>query len=262
MPGFGVTAPSTLERILLVILLGLLTLAAWISLGLQGDSIHAIHHHLPGMMGAGFLHNFFLFVPGWAAMTIAMMLPTALPILRIFHNFASQRRDRALLLTLVVGGYLITWILFGILVFLIIYFAGNSVHRFLPRVMNLGTPVVVLVAGLFQFSSLKYRCLDKCRSPFSFVMQYWQGRKYQWLAFRLGIDHGLFCVGCCWALMMLMFVVGFESLTWMFVLAAIMAVEKNVSWGKKLSAPVGIALIGWSIVLISLQILHAALQTR
>jgi predicted metal-binding membrane protein len=86
--------------------------------------------------------------------------------------------------------------------------------------------------------------------PLSFVMERWRGRRQRWHAFVLGVHHGAFCVGCCWALMMLMFVVGTGSVGWMLVLGAIMAVEKNMPWGRKLSAPLGIALIAGSGVIV------------
>ncbi len=108
-----------------------------------------------------------------------------------------------------------------------------------------GTGLTLLLAGAFQFTPLKYRCLEKCRSPLSFVIEHWQGRRQRWQAFRLGIDHGLFCVGCCWALMLLMFTVAVGSLGWMLALAAIMALEKNVRWGRRLGPVVGLALVAW-----------------
>ena len=79
----------------------------------------------------------------------------------------------------------------------------------------------------------------------------WQGNHQRWQALRLGIDHGVFCVGCCWALMLLMFAVGAGSLLWMMILALLMAVEKNVRWGRRLSAPVGAALLAWGAMLLA-----------
>src|SRR5262249_13928240 len=109
---------------------------------------------------------------------------------------------------------------------------------------------LLFLAGLFQFTPLKYRCLDKCRSPLSFVISRWQGRQEQWQAFRLGLDHGIFCVGCCWALMLLMFITSVGSLLWMLVLAVLMGVEKNAPWGRRLSMPLGIALLGCAVALL------------
>jgi predicted metal-binding membrane protein len=112
---------------------------------------------------------------------------------------------------------------------------------------------IIAVAGAFQFSALKYRCLDKCRTPLSFVIEHWRGRSQAWHAFVLGAHHGLFCVGCCWALMLLMFAVGAGSLGWMLLLAAVMAVEKNLPWGRRLSTPLGVALLAWAALLVATQ---------
>ena len=87
------------------------------------------------------------------------------------------------------------------------------------------------LAGLFQFSALKQRCLEQCRTPLWFVTRFWGGQAQRRQAFLLGVHHGLFCVGCCWALMLLMFVVGMGSVGWMLLLGALMAAEKNLPLG-------------------------------
>jgi predicted metal-binding membrane protein len=139
----------------------------------------------------------------------------------------------------VVTGYLAVWSLFGGAV----YFAGAAVQALaldsLPAAQRFGVPALLALAGLFQFSSLKYRCLDKCRSPLSFVLGHWQGRRHQWQALRLGISNGIFCVGCCWALMLLMFAFGMHYLAGMLLLAVVMAMEKNMPWGRKAGKPLG-----------------------
>ena len=84
-----------------------------------------------------------------------------------------------------------------------------------------------MLAGLYQFTPLKYACLDKCRSPLSFITEHWRGSHERTQAFRLGVHHGLFCIGCCWSLMLLMFAVGVGNLGWMLVLGALMAIEKT-----------------------------------
>jgi len=108
-------------------------------------------------------------------------------------------------------------------------------------------PAVLAVAGAFQFSRLKYVCLDACRSPLAFIMSYWHGpRPYRE---ALAFAHGVYCVGCCWALMLLMFVVGTANLVWMLGLALLMAVEKNHAWGRRLAEPLGVVLLAAACVL-------------
>ncbi|HEY9029609.1 MAG TPA: DUF2182 domain-containing protein [Burkholderiaceae bacterium] len=181
----------------------------------------------------------------WVLMILAMMLPTTLPLVGAFERVVSARPDRGRMLALLLLGYGVAWGAFGLL--------AHGLHEALlaaaARVPGLAWhgawigAAVLALAGAFQFSSLKRRCLDKCRTPISFVTAHWRGRAPGRQAFRLGLHHGLFCVGCCWALMLLMFLLGMGSLGWMALLGALMAVEKNVTWGRRLSAPLGWALL-------------------
>jgi predicted metal-binding membrane protein len=247
-------APAAVERYAVVIVVGLLAFAAWIALWFSGSyGLHHLHHLSAATISTARFQLFF--VASWTVMTLAMMLPSSLPVLAILHVIARERSDRLLLVTLTVLGYLIVWISFGFLV-LNGYGSWQRLQAFSPWFaarVPAGAPLLLLLAGAFQFSSLKYKCLEKCRSPFSFVIGHWQGSRQRWQAFRLGIDQGIFCVGCCWALMLLMFVVGAGSLVWMLILALTMAIEKNVRWGRHLSAPVGAALLAWGVILLILQ---------
>lgn len=247
------SAPPAVERAILFSSIIILALAAWAALWFADDFANGVSHvHHLGHYAGGSWTLLLLFAGGWTVMIVAMMLPTTLPIISTFHTIAGTRGDRFSLVGLVVVGYIITWALFGVIIYLtylLLHLLVNSVPVLRDNSW-VAVPLLLLLAGAFQFTSLKYRCLDKCRSPFSFVIEHWQGRKYKWLALRLGIDHGIFCVGCCWALMLLMFIVGFGSVGWMFVLALIMAIEKNVSWGRRISTPLGIVLIVWGFALL------------
>jgi len=142
----------------------------------------------------------------------------------------------------------LAWAGFGLVAFA----ADRGVHAAAARSSWLtghGWAIGALVlagAGAFQFSSLKYRCLERCRTPFGFVNSRWRGLAPGREALRIGFDHGLFCVGCCWALMLVMFVVGMGSLGWMLLLGAIMAAEKNLPAGRRLAAPLGVGLLAWA----------------
>jgi predicted metal-binding membrane protein len=111
------------------------------------------------------------------------------------------------------------------------------------------------VAGLYQFSSLKYACLDKCRSPLTFLTSRWQGGNETAQALRIGVEHGLFCVGCCWSLMLLMFLVGTASVAWMLLLGVVMALEKNHPLGRRISAP-----LGWLLLLAAVAVAVRAIR--
>jgi predicted metal-binding membrane protein len=247
------SVPPAVERAILFSSILILALAAWAALWFADDFANgALHVHHLGHYAGGSGSMVLLFVGGWTVMVVAMMLPTTLPIISTFHTIARTREDRFSLVGLVVAGYIITWASFGVIIYLtylMLHWLVNSTPVLKDNSWA-AVPSLLILAGFFQFTSLKYRCLDKCRSPFSFVIEHWQGRKYKWLALRLGTDHGIFCVGCCWALMLLMFIVGFGSVGWMFVLALIMAIEKNVSWGRRISTPLGIILISLGVILL------------
>jgi predicted metal-binding membrane protein len=185
----------------------------------------------------------------WVLMIAAMMLPTTYPLLALFRRIVAGRADARLLVALVVAGFFVVWFAFGLAAHAadeLVQWSAVRVPGLLGHSWLLGAAILV-GAGAFQFSKLKYRCLEECHTPFSFVMARWHGRAPRLEAWRLGVDHGLFCVGCCWALMLVMFVVGTGSIGWMLLLAAVMAAEKNLTWGRKLRAPLGIGLVAWGV---------------
>jgi predicted metal-binding membrane protein len=239
-------------------LMGLLITLSWVVLWIWERSPYGryLHHGqlgelaLTGTTGSTVL-AVILYLAGWTLMTAAMMLPATLPLLEIFRRLVARKPDRSRLIAGVIAGYLGVWLIFGVGA----HSADWVLHQIAERstwfetngwIIGAGT---LLMAGGFQFSELKYRCLDKCRAPLTFVMEHWRGRHEQRNALLLGIHHGVFCVGCCWALMLLMFAVGVGNVGWMLALGTLMAVEKNISWGRKLSAPVGVVLLGCGAVI-------------
>jgi predicted metal-binding membrane protein len=184
---------------------------------------------------------------GWLLMIAAMMLPTTLPLLRLFRRIIAGRPEPGTLVALLVAGYVCAWLGFGLVAYALdlgVRQAALASGWLVGHAWIVGS-VVIAGAGAFQFSALKYRCLERCRTPFGFLNAHWQGRRPRTEAFGLGLAHGLFCVGCCWALMLVTFVVGMGSLGWMLALAAVMAAEKNAPWGAHLRTPLGIALLAW-----------------
>lgn len=187
----------------------------------------------------------------WLLMIAAMMLPTVLPLLAVVQRVSAGRRDAGVVLALVVAGYAMAWSAFGVLAFGVDTLVRDTAGRSVWLAMHgplLGAAVLGM-AGAFQFSSLKHRCLDRCRSPFGFINQYWRGRHAALDGLRIGVMHGLFCVGCYWALMLVMFVVGMGNMAWMLLLAALMAAEKNLPQGRRMAAPVGFGLLAWAAAL-------------
>jgi predicted metal-binding membrane protein len=185
------------------------------------------------------------YATAWLLMITAMMLPTTLPLLAIFRRIVGERHDAGALVAGLLAGYAVAWLGFGI----VVYGIDVAVRELATSGWLLAHgwvvgAVVIGTAGAFQFSALKYRCLEQCHTPFAFVASRWHGRAPGREALRLGIDHGVFCIGCCWALMLCMFVVGTASVGWMIALAGVMAVEKNLPGGTRLRLPIGLGLIG------------------
>ncbi len=238
------------RRLFTALVIGLVALA-WLVLLVWGQSPYGrfLSHEEIGEIEVGLdggaLALAAVFVGGWTLMTFAMMLPTSLPLVQLFRRMTQRRADGARLVVLLIGGYLSVWMLFGV----VAHIGDRGVHVVVDQsawleanawLLGAGT---LLLAGAYQFTPLKYHCLDKCRSPLSFITEHWQGSREQTQAFRLGVHHGVFCVGCCWSLMLLMFAVGVGNVGWMLVLGTVMAVEKNMPWGRRLSAPLGVALL-------------------
>jgi predicted metal-binding membrane protein len=182
-----------------------------------------------------------LFVFGWTIMTIAMMLPASAPLVMLFDRLVAGRAHAGWLVAMLIAGYLAVWASFGLaahLLMRVLHAAWAQVPWLLRRPW-LASAAILLCAGVYQLSPLKYACLDKCRSPLSFLIERWRGAHPAREAFRLGADHGAWCVGCCWPLMALMFVAGMGSLAAMFLLALAMGAEKNFGWGRRLRPVLG-----------------------
>jgi predicted metal-binding membrane protein len=248
------------------LLIGTLSCAAWLALLLWSASPYARYVEHDGWASQGLVGALCAAVPqggvvvpalmhalAWVLMIAAMMLPTTLPLLSRFARVVGHRPDASRLTARVVLGFFAAWLAFGL-----IAHAADALLRALvaqsgwvqARAWVVGAAILA-GAGLFQFSALKYRCLDQCRTPVGFIAAHWGRRSPARDAFRLGIDHGLFCVGCCWALMLVMFAVGAGSIGWMLALALAMAVEKNVSFGRRLAPWVGCALIAAATLVVA-----------
>ena len=217
---------------------------AWAALLWVGSSSYAPYFSHAPVEGSGAVGGVGWFVAGWTLMSVAMMLPTAWPLVSVVHTMT---RGSGALLGVLASGYLGVWTLFGLAAFA----ADGVLHALVAATPALAAradlvpATLLLAAGLFQLSPLKYACLTACRSPVGFVIQHWRGRTRAARALRLGARHGLYCVGCCWALMLLMFAAGGVHVGWMLALAALMSVEKAARWGRRVTAPAGVLLALW-----------------
>ena len=191
-----------------------------------------------------------LFLAAWQAMIAAMMLPSSLPLIRLFA-FTSREQPRAeTARAAFLGGYVLVWTTFGAVAFL----GDLAIHRAVDALPWLHERPwliaggVFLLAGAFQFSALKHACLSKCRHPGSFLLRYY--RRGASPALRLGLRHGLFCVGCCWALMLVLFAAGVASLVWMAALTALMVYEKTGRHGDAVTPVAGTALLAVGVLVL------------
>jgi predicted metal-binding membrane protein len=194
-----------------------------------------------------------LFTAGWVLMILAMMLPSSIPLVVTFGALVRRRPQPAVLVGLVLAGYLVAWAAFGLAAWVLdrgIHAAVDALPWLAAHTrLILGTTLAV--AGVWQFSPLRDRCLDECRTPLGFVVARWRGTSPRWEALAMGVAHGAFCIGCCWSLMLVMFGVGVTSVALMLALGALTAVEKNMPWGRRLSRPLGIALVLLAVYTIS-----------
>ena len=260
-------APLHREQVAVLAILVVLTVAAWAltlaqmrDMAAMGTSPSGMGHDAmagqPGMggmeMGDGAAVDpgmrLALYLGMWTAMMAAMMLPAAAPMILMFGTVYRTKRERggAFVPTWVfVAGYLAVWVAVGAVAWAAGDF-GEALARAYPALRDLGprvAAVAMIAAGLYQVTPLKERCLSHCRSPLSFVMQHWRpGAGGAW---RMGVDHGVYCVGCCWALFALLVLVGLASLHWMGLITLIVCAEKLLPYGR----PVTLGVAGLLVAL-------------
>ena len=182
------------------------------------------------------------FLGVWATMMAAMMLPATAPVVALVARTSPPARTAAF-----VGGYLAVWVAFGL--------AAYGVYRVVAAIdpafldWERGGPyvagVAVIAAGLYQLTPLKAVCLKHCRSPMHLLLARWRAGGAG--AARMGVEHGVWCAGCCWALMLVLFAVGVMSLFWMAVVAAVILAEKALPHGERLTPALGVALIALGV---------------
>jgi predicted metal-binding membrane protein len=168
------------------------------------------------------------FLVMWGLMVAAMMLPTILPLLGAHAALASGGT------ALVAAGYVLVWSGIGLVALVLSLLLGG-------RLTSLPPAVALAATGVYQVSPLKSTCLRRCRTPLSLVVRHW--RPGAWGAVRIGVAHGLWCAGCCAALMVLLLAVGMMSLLWTAAIAALVVAEKTTGWGQRLALPSGISLL-------------------
>lgn len=232
-----------INLVVVLVLLGLSVLA-WQSTIEQATSMSGmvmglgqIGSRAQGDMSAG------LFLTMWVTMMVAMMLPTVAPMVLAHLAVARRRGDGILPTVAFTGGYLLVWSAIGVAALFAYWgFAQFSDEAAQSRWLPALAGTILVVAGAYQFTGWKQVCLDQCQSPFAFVVTHDFGGGVRG-AVRAGVVHGAFCLGCCWALMAVLLVVGLMNLLWMAGIFALFFAEKHWKHGIVLAKLAGAALI-------------------
>ena len=240
------------ERYLILGVLLFLAALAWALLIWQSSMTAMAASQAMGLtMGM----SVFLFIAIWVVMMIAMMFPASAPMILAFSKIYMSKRQRGhpfVPTWVFVSGYLLVWSLCGVIAYPLAWglehLAGQSMW-FMENGGRLSGAVLVL-AGLYQLSPLKDVCLAKCRTPLQFILTSWHDG-YRG-AFRMGLEHGAFCLGCCWLLFVILFPLGLMNLGVMALVTALIFSEKTLPAGRWISKFAGIALIAYGILVIFL----------
>ena len=186
----------------------------------------------------------------WLLMSIAMMSPTIIPTLKTYEDILESGGKKENSFWWFIAGFSIIWTIFSILMSFVQVILGNLylLNNQGVLVGSLISSSFLVIAGLYQLSSFKEACLIKCQTPFTFFLQNWKSGYTG--SFSMGVSIGLYCLGCCWALMTLAFVGGVMNLLLMAVMTLFMIFEKIPDYGKYISKPLSLILIGTGTVLV------------
>lgn len=185
----------------------------------------------------------------WSAMALAMMLPSAAPMILTYAEIAetaAHKGERVVSPLVIAAGYASVWLLFSIAVSVvqIVLTRAALLDAAVASANGLLAGAILIGAGAYQFSALKHACLTRCQHPFPFFFTNWETTRGG--VFRLGLKQGLYCLGCCWAMMLVMLAVGVMNVAWMAGLAAVMTTEKLQN-GRRVAHGAAVALIGIGI---------------
>ena len=237
------------ERFLILGLLLTLSLLAWIVVVQQAGTASGSRMNIGLTMGMGAA----LFVAIWIVMMVAMMFPSAAPMILTFAAVYRGRRQRGQAFVPVwifVAGYLAVWALFGVVAYALALGAEQLAGTLPWLLMNAGRigGALIITAGLYQLSPLKSVCLSKCRTPTQFVLTSWHDGRFG--ALRMGLEHGLFCVGCCWLLFLILFPLGVMNIAVMALLTVLIFAEKVLPVGRGVARAAAVALVGYGALIV------------
>jgi predicted metal-binding membrane protein len=250
--GAAFARPKALAAICVLALTGL----GWLALGLIYSGMgtyDALCQALTVPHGAWGARGIAIVASMWGAMTLAMMLPSASPMILTYAEIAdtaARKRERIVSPFVLAAGYTIVWLGFAVLATLAQFAVTRAalLDAGMQSASGLFSGAIFIGAGVYQFSALKHACLKQCQSPFPFFFANWATTPRG--VFRLGVKQGLYCLGCCWAMMLVMFAVGVMNVIWMAGLGMVMTFEK-IGTGKRFTYAVGVTLIAGGVAFVA-----------
>ena len=258
-PSAGILSPPGKlpwhDRAVIVAALAGLTLIAWFYTWHQVRAMTGVEDMaMPTEFGPWTLSDVSLNIVIWWVMMIGMMVPSATPMILIFAavNRSKRTRGKPFVPTAVfVAGYLVAWGVFG-LAATVAEWALEQAALISPETQRVGPGLgagIIIAAGIYQLAPLKNACLAHCRTPLDFVLNHWRDGAPG--ALRMGLEHGFYCLGCCWVLMALLFALGVMNLLWMAMLTAFVLVEKLFPAGQSIARVSGVVMIGFGALLLA-----------
>jgi predicted metal-binding membrane protein len=248
--------PSVLERwrrrenLLPALALIALAAAGWAYVAYQAASMGSMRSAMGGMAMGG-IGGIALFLSGWTAMMVAMMVPATLPLILLYRTIARTRLSPArarIGSLLLLAGYVAVWAIVGLPVY-----AYNSLSSAAGSLAAVLPALLLIVGGAYQFTPLKRICHARCSSPLFFLMQNWRPGATGTL--RLGVLHSVDCLGCCVGLMVGLVALGMMNLAWMLTAAVIIFAEKTIPGSHRIARPLGILMIVGGGVLLGVSLL-------
>lgn len=239
--------PLLRERNLILGSLLVLAAAAWALLAWQRAMMDGDDMSLTMGMGAP------LFIAIWVAMMVAMMFPTAAPMILTFARVQSNRQQQGrpyVPTWLFVSSYLVVWTAFGVVAYGVAVGAEQLAEQsmwLMDNAARIGGGVLI-AAGLYQLSPLKRACLSKCRTPLSFILGSWRDGYAG--SFRMGLEHGMYCLGCCWLLFVILFPLGMMNVGAMALITLLIFAEKSTPLGRQTAAFASLALIAYGALVV------------
>lgn len=246
-------AEAVLKRDRMIVLCGLASLVAlsWAYISYLARDMRNMDMEMamPQTQAWG-VADFTLMFVMWAVMMVAMMTPSAAPMILTFAGASRRRRGRQspyAPTAVFVSGYLVVWASFSVLA-TVAQWGLHTASLLSPMMASTSSILggaLLLAAGIYQWTPLKYACLRHCRSPLGFILNEW--REGTGGAFLMGLKHGGYCVGCCWFLMALLFVAGVMNLLWVAAIAGFVLLEKVAPVGHLVGRVAGVMLVGWGV---------------